>query len=367
MARRPRPVRFDDKNRPELKRLIPPTDPKYPAVRRRLNVTFGKTLLGYAGMGALCAFTLWIFGFAFNWQSIWSIIGWSGLFWFGLPVVMWWFCAQIALKLQKAVPADPNNPDHARVQRCVDIAFADSGMKYKPPLYASPDKMPNAFATGPIHRKAVVAFTAGLLDIGLTDEEITAVFAHELGHVRNYDVALNSITSLFSMFFFLTINAGVMSVLGGIGWARKFFKIGEGGIVANLMQNLLLLPIFWLTSQLTMVLMMFVVRSRESGADATGAYITGNPCALATALQKLADYVKKHRPKSFTQEFALYQVMRPMMIIDPLFDSNDPQPEALSLWQRIKAFWQYLKLTHPPVPERVEELERMNGGSCPRI
>lgn len=364
MARH-RLVRFDDpKRRSELKSIVKPTDPRYPAIRRRMQLTFAKTLLGYVMMGLLCAVTLWAFSFPFTGATFLEIVGWGGIFWFGLPIAAWWFCADLANWIQKAKPADLNNPDHALVQRCLDRAYADSDLSFKPPLYASPDDRPNAWATGPIHRKAKVGFTAGLLKIGLSEDEITGVFAHELGHVRNYDVALNSITSLFSMFFFLTINAGLMGILGGIGWARKLLGLDQTGWFSNLLSNLLLFPVFWLTSQLTKVVQVFVVRSRESGADATGAYITGNPCALATALQKLAAYVSTHRPPPGSNQFGIDQVMRPMMIIDPLFDSNQVQPEPKGLWQRLVALWNYLQLTHPPVAERVAELERMNGGSC---
>jgi heat shock protein HtpX len=375
MARH-RVIPFDDHRHPELKNVIPPTDPKYPAIRRRMWVTFGKTFLGYAAMGALCALALWGFGYGFTPAAIWHIVGWGGLFWFGLPLLMWWFCAEIACAIQHAVPADPNNPDHARIQRCLDEVYAESGLNpaQKPPLYASPDESPNAFATGPIHRKARVAFTAGLLKIGLTDEEIKAVFAHEIGHVRNYDVAINSMLSMLSSLLFLVINAGVQMVLGTIGFLQAILNPKRGGFlgwifraVTGILNNLLLFVLFWFISQFTKIIQMFVVRSRESGADATGAYITGNPCALATALEKLVDYVVKHRPKPGTREFVMYQCFRPMMTIDPLFDSNTPEPAPTGVWARIKAFWRYLQLTHPPVPERVAELERMNGGACPRI
>src|SRR5262249_28612454 len=99
---------------------------------------------------------------------------------------------------------------------------------------------------------------------------------------------------------------------------------------------------------------------------ATAAYFTGDPCALASALQKLVDYVNNNRPPPGSQEFALYQVLRPLMIIDPLFDSNSPEPKPVSGWEKFKAFLRGLQLTHPPVPLRVSELERMNGGKCQR-
>ncbi len=341
-------------------RVIPPDDPKFPAIRRRLFVTWLKTILGYLAMGGLCLGAFAFFGFSYRFQ-----FGF-GLLWVFLPVVMWWFCAKIALAMSKAVPADPSNPKHKRVLDCVDRVFAASGMKFKPPVYCSPNPSPNAFATGPIHRKAVVAFTEGLLETGMTDAEIEAVFAHELGHVRNYDVAINSLLGVLSSIFFLIVDAGVRSWLGTINFFKKALGIkSEQRFIPVILTNVIFYVIFWFTGQMTKVVQMFVVRSRESGADATGALITGKPCDLSMALQKLVAYVEKNRPKGRDAE--LLRAFRPMMTIDPIFDSLTPEPKAGGILEAIKRFWKNLQLTHPPVPERIEALEKMNGGACPRL
>lgn len=360
---RHRVIPFDDSQHFGAgKGIIPPDDPRYPAIRRRRIETWLMTLGGFFAMGVAIFLALWAFDFSYR------LTFGFGLIWLLLPAVMWWFCADIALKMTKSTPADPNNPKHKRVLDCVDRAYAKSGMKFKPPVYASPNPMPNAFATGPIHRKAVVAFTEGLLECGMTDEEIEGVFGHELGHVYNYDVGINSTIAIMSSLFFLIIESGVRTLLGGLNLFRRLFGMKPtNSFLPGLLMNVVMYIVFSITGQVTKVIQMFVVRSRESGADATGAYFTGNPCALSTALQKLVKYVTEHRPLMDIRDREMYRVFRPIMTIDPLFDTLAPEKPATGLWARIKRFWQYLQLTHPPVSERVYQLDRMNGGACPRI
>jgi heat shock protein HtpX len=321
-------------------------------------VTFAETILGYMAMGGLCVLALWLSHFSFH-----LTLGF-GLVWTVLPIVLWWFCDRIALAMSHSVAADPNNPEQKRVMDLIDKVWRQSGLRFKPRIFASPDESPNAFATGPIHRKAVVAFTAGLLKIGATDEEIMAVFAHELGHVRNYDVAINSFLSVLSSIFFLIVEGWFKAW----GWVKKLFGVHpQARVLPPIVGNVLMYAVYWLCSQVTKIIQMFVVRSRESGADATGAYITGNPCALSMALQKLVAYMETHRPQKGTREHAMIQVFRPIMTIDPLFDSMTPAAKPTGVWGRIKAIWRYLQLTHPPVPERCAQLDKMAGYTCPRL
>lgn len=339
-------------------RIIPHDDPKFPAIRRRLIMTWLKTILGYLAMGALCFGAFAFFGFSYKFQ-----LGFSTL-WTVLPIVLWWFCDKIAIAMQRAVPADPSNPTHKRLIDIVDRVYAKSGLKYKPKVYVSPNPLPNAFATGPIHRKAVVAATEGLFNCGMTDREIEAVFAHELGHVKNYDVAINSFLTVLSSMFFYIVDQGVRAWVASIEWLRRLFGMKqETRILPAILGNVLMYVIFWATGQLTRIIQFFVVRSRESGADATGAMMTGDPCALASGLLKLVAYVEKNRPKGYQLE--LFRVMRPLMIVDPINDTLLAPPAPKTVWQRIVRWWKSLQLTHPPVPERVHELERMNGGKCP--
>lgn len=338
-----------------------PHDEKSGILRRRIE-TWLKTLAGFLMMGGLIYAALWtatsVFHVPFEFK-----LG----FWIAYPlltVVGWWYSAQISLYIMKCTPADPNDPQGARLIAIVDRVFAKTGLKHKPPVYISDNPLPNAFATGPIHSRAVVAATKGLFDCGMTDEEIEAVFAHEMGHVYNYDVGINSLISILSSIFFLIVDSTVRAWIATLSWLKRLLGMREQTrVLPPIVANVLMYVIFWATQQLTKLVQMFVVRSRESGADATGAHFTNNPCALASGLLKLVDYVEKHRPKGRDAEAA--RVMRVCMTIDPIFDSRTADPAPKNLWQKIVAFWKYLQLTHPPVPERVYQLERMNGGPCP--
>lgn len=317
-----------------------------------------KTIIGYLVMGSLVFGALWAFNFQYT--------AGFGLLWCLLPVVMWWFSAKIALAVTKSVPADPANPEHQRLLTIVDRVFAKSGLKFKPPVYISDNPLPNAFATGPIHRKAVVAATKGLFNCGMTDDEIEAVFAHELGHVKNYDVGLNSLISVLSSLFFLIADQGVRALLGTIRIFKKDFGFQTGrrkSWMTGVLEWVIMYAIFWATGQVTKVIQLFVVRSRESAADATGSLMTLKPCDLSMALQKLVAYVEKNRPKGRDAEVA--RVFRPSMIIDPIFDALTEEPKPVGIIERIKRFWRYTQLTHPPVSERMAELSKMNGSTCP--
>lgn len=339
--------------------VIPPSDPKYPAIRRRLFIAYAKTIAGYLAMGGLVFLALWAFDFSYQFK-----LGF-GTLWFLFPVVMWWFSAKVALFITKSTPADPNNPQHKRLLDIVDKVYAQSGLKFKPPVYISDNPLPNAFATGPIHRRAVVAATKGLFECGMTDDEILAVFAHELAHVKNYDVAINSLLSVISMMFFMIVDTGVRALMGTITFFKRIFGMSpKPGFLTGVLEWVIMMVIFQLCSQLTKIVQMFVVRSRESAADATGSMMTGKPCDLANALLKLVAYVEKNRPKGRDAE--MYRALRPMMTIDPIFDARAADPAPSGIWARLKAFWKRLQLTHPPVAERVAVLEEMNGGSCPR-
>ena len=258
--------------------VIPPDHPKYPAIKHAKTLAWIKTILGYSAMGGLILLALWGFGFTYKFQ-----LGFGMLWWF-LPVVMWWFSAKVALMITKSVPADPSIPAHKRLIDIVDRVYAKSGLKFKPPVYISDNPLPNAFATGPVHRKAVVAATKGLFECGMTDAEIEAVFAHELGHVKNYDVALNTFVSVLSMIFFSIVDGGVRILMGSIRWFKKTVGMNpeKNGFITGVLEWIITAVIFQVISQFTKIVQAFVVRSRESGADASGAEMTGEPCDLAT-------------------------------------------------------------------------------------
>ena len=186
----------------------------------------------------------------------------------------YFFSDKIALAMYRAQPA--TREQLPRVYAIVERLSQKMGIPM-PKIYVIPTDSPNAFATGRNPQHASVAATQGILDL-LTDEELEGVLAHELGHVRNRDILISSIAATL---------AGAITFLARMGfWFGGNREDREGGGMMGLLM-LILAPIAATLIQLA------VSRSREYQADETGAHLTGNPYALASALAKLDAYSKR--------------------------------------------------------------------------
>src|SRR6201991_2294623 len=199
----------------------------------------------------------------------------------GINFFSYFYSDKLALSMYRAQPV--TREQLPRVYQIVERILPRMALPM-PRIYVIPTESPNAFATGRNPRHAAVAVTQGILNL-LNDEELEGVLAHELGHVRNRDILTSSIAATL---------AGAITMLARMGyWAALFGGYGGegrdrdrgGGFGALLM--LILAPIAATLIQLA------ISRSREYEADATGAHITGNPYALASALQKLDAYSKR--------------------------------------------------------------------------
>src|SRR5215831_9156442 len=194
-----------------------------------------------------------------------------------------------------------------------------------PKIFVIPTDSPNAFATGRNPEHASVAMTQGILNL-LTDEELEGVLAHELGHVRNRDILISSVAATLAGAITLLARMGYWaSLFGGMGGDREDRDRG-GGFVALLM--LILAPIAATLIQLA------VSRSREYQADATGAELTGNPYALASALRKLDAYSKRIPLPASPSTAHLF-------IVAPFLGGMN---------------FANLFSTHPPIAKRIERL-----------
>ena len=248
------------------------------------------------------------------------------LFVVGYTVFQYFASTSIAVAMSGAVPIQ--KADNPRLWRIVENISISQGMPM-PKVYIIPDEAPNAFATGRNPEKAVVAATSGLLAI-MDDSELEGVMAHEMGHVKNYDILVSTIVfGLISAIGILADFAMRMAFWSNVGNSRD----RDNGFAAVLMiVGIVGSIIAFLIGPLVNAA---VSRQREYLADATGAEITRHPAGLASALQKLGEYGRPMRRKS--------SAMAHMYIADPM------KP---GLVERLFS-------THPPIPKRIARLQEI--------
>jgi heat shock protein HtpX len=240
---------------------------------------------------------------------------------FAISVAMnftaYFFSDKIALKMYRAQPV--TREQMPRAYEVVERLAAKDGIPM-PKIYMLPTESPNAFATGRNPQHASVAVTHGILGL-LTDEELEGVLAHELGHVKNRDILTSSIAATL---------AGAITMIARMGyWASLFGGYGgRGGRDRNGgLGGLLLLIVAPIAASL---IQLAISRSREYEADATGAHTTGNPYALASALQKLEDYSKRV-PLQATASTAHLFIIAPLIGggVGSLFSTHPPTKERI--------------------------------------
>jgi heat shock protein HtpX len=233
----------------------------------------------------------------------------------GMNFASYFYSDKIALSMYRAQPV--TREQLPRVYAVVDRLAARANIPL-PKIYVIPTDSPNAFATGRNPNHASVAVTHGILAL-LNDEELEGVLAHELGHVRNRDILTSSIAATLAGA--ITILARFAMFFGGGGDRRR-----DSGIGALFM---LLLAPFAAT-----LIQLWVSRTREFEADASGAHLTGNPYALASALEKISG-VSQQVPLVASPTNAH------LFIVAPLLSGQT---------------WASLFSTHPPIRQRIERL-----------
>jgi heat shock protein HtpX len=235
----------------------------------------------------------------------------------------YFFSDKLALKMYNAQPV--TREQLPRAYAAVERLTAKQGLPM-PKIYVLPTESPNAFATGRNPQHASVAVTHGILQL-LDDEELEGVLAHELGHVKNRDILTSSIAATLAGAITMVARMGYWaSLFGGYGGGGRDRQRGGGGMGGLFM--IILAPIAASLIQLA------ISRSREYEADATGAAVTGNPYALARALQKLEDYSKRIPMQASPSTAHLF-------IVAPLLGSGG---------------FGNLFSTHPPMKERIQRL-----------
>jgi len=200
-----------------------------------------------------------------------------------------------------------------------------------PQLYVIPEEAPNAFATGRNPRHASVAVTQGLLDL-MNDEELEGVIAHELSHVRNYDILTTSVAATIAgAITYLAHMAQWGMLFGGYGGERDDDREGGGGAFAAIAMMIL-------APCAALMLQLFLSRTREYSADETGARMVGQPYGLISALQKLGAYNQR------IPTTALAPTTAALCIVKPLIGGGG----LASLFS-----------THPPLEDRIAALRQM--------
>ena len=229
--------------------------------------------------------------------------------------ISYFFSDKIALAMYGARPV--TREELPRAYEVVERLAAKANIPM-PKIFVIPTDSPNAFATGRNPNHASVAVTHGILQL-LNDEELEGVLAHELGHVRNRDILTSSIAATL---------AGAITILArmafwfGMGGGDRREREG-GGIVM-----MLLAPFA------AMLIQLWVSRTREYEADASGAHLTGNPYALASALEKISA-ASRQVPLIASPSSAHLFIVQPLVGGDMLAN---------------------LFSTHPPIKKRIERL-----------
>ncbi len=236
---------------------------------------------------------------------------------------MYWFSDKIAIKTTRSKPVTEREmPDYYRIVR----QLATEQNMPMPKLFVSEMMQPNAFATGRNPENASVAVTRGILEI-LDERELRGVLAHELSHVANRDILISSIAAAIGMS--ITFLARFAFFFGG--------SDDEGG------GNIFALLLAWILAPIAALLIqMAVTRSREYQADESGAFLSRDPDALASALIKLEQASKKVPPLATVSPAEAH-----MFIVNPMN----------ALQARGRGGITSLFRTHPPTEARVERLK----------
>ncbi|WP_323665303.1 zinc metalloprotease HtpX [Aliarcobacter butzleri] len=241
----------------------------------------------------------------------------------GMNFYAYYYSDQQVLKHYNAIPLD----DTKHLVYRITQKLTQKANLPMPKIYLIPDHTPNAFATGRNHEHAAVAVTMGLYEM-LNEEELEGVIAHELSHIKHYDILIGTIAAVFAGA--IAMIANMMQFSGMMGNNRQ----NSNPIVMIIMA--ILLPIA------ASIIQMTVSRSREYMADEGAARLIGNPAGLQSALGKLENYARSgHQINNATEQTAH------VFIINP--------------FSGLKSTLGTLFRTHPTTADRIARLEELKS------
>ena len=244
----------------------------------------------------------------------------------------YYYSDKIVLSVNKARPA--TKEEDLKLVNILDALMVASGLPNKPRLYVVDDPQPNAFATGRNPENAVVCVTTGLLE-KLDYYELEGVIAHELSHIKNYDIRLSCVVSVMVGFIVMLSDIFTRVLFWGGARDNDDDSRGNGFLMLIGLIFLILSPIFGSLMQLALS------RKREFLADATAVEFTRNPDGLISALEKLeADPNQLKTANNATAN---------MYIVNPFKkDAKNGKKRTTSIWS-----------THPSTADRIEALRNL--------
>ena len=249
----------------------------------------------------------------------------SMVFSIGSAWASYYYSDKIVLSFNKAHEATPEQ--NQKLNNILDGLMVASGLEHRPKLYIVDDPQPNAFATGRNPQNAVICVTTGLME-KLDYYELEGVVAHELSHIKNYDIRLSAVVSVMVGFIVILADWVSRALFWGGFQDRDNDSKGNPILMLIGLICLILAPIFGHLMQLALS------RRREYLADASAVELTRNPQGLINALRKISmsEPMQNADPSSAS-----------MYIANPFKDGS----------------WTHLFDTHPPIEKRIDRLEHM--------
>ena len=284
------------------------------------------------------------------------VIGWAvqlllGFGWFALAIAVgvavamtfgaYWKSDAIALRMSHAEPADPT--EHARLHNLVEGLCIAGGLP-KPRLYIIDDDAPNAFATGRDPRHAAIAVTTGLL-AKMNRVELEGVLAHELAHIKNYDILVSTLAVTLVGVVTLLADFSMRFLWWGGPRHRNDRDGGGGG--AGAIFAIVGLALLVLSPLIGRAMQAAVSRRREALADVSGVALTRYPPGLISALEKLRD--------DQTVVHSASRATAHLWIESPIARNDDEPHHSRGDSSRLNRLFD----THPPLEERIAALREL--------
>jgi heat shock protein HtpX len=309
-----------------------------PGLIARMGATMFLLGLVFAGFGAGIVYIIMLYATRHHGSSFSgaAFVTFAAIIGVGSALASYYWSDRIALSTSGAQLVSPNDsPEAARLHAIVDRLCAMANMP-KPRVAIAPTMMPNAFATGRSSKVAVLCATQGIMQ-RLDNNELEGVLSHEMSHVAHKDVAVMTVASLLGVIAALMVRFAFYSELFGGG--------RRGG---NNNQNALLLVPIMVLSLVTYVVSFLLIRMlsryRELSADRSGALLTGQPSALASALVKVTGDMGRIPLRDLREAEPLNA-----FFFAPAIARKPGQQGGLST----------LFSTHPPLERRLAELDKI--------